>query len=139
MYEKKDKHWKPLFLFTKADEQVYHDFSHQRLNIQRGPEYEERGFIDGKFSLESVKKTLKQDDPHEVNKMLQRGWHIIAFQNSQSGSWATGPIASSGWGETPPLETLPYPGWDKTSPLETLPFEQKPCWYILGHIEQDAF
>jgi hypothetical protein len=81
-YEKEGKHWEPFF--TETDKLAYRDFCNQKLDIQRGPEYEERGFIDGKFSLEHVRKTLKYGDPDEVNKMLQRGWHIIAFQNKQS-------------------------------------------------------
>jgi hypothetical protein len=99
-YQKKDGKWRPLY--TESNASAYSRFCNEGLEIQRGPEYEERGFIDGKFRLEYVRKTLKHDRTEYVNQMLNRGWHILDLE------------------------------------LDKGDDEQR-TWYVLGHVEPDAF
>ena len=80
-YKKEGKHWSPLY--TENNERLYREFAGNGLDIQKGPEYEEGGFIDGKFNLEHVKVTLKHDNPDIVNNMLQRGWHILTLEKGE--------------------------------------------------------
>jgi len=89
IYTKHGKGWDcpgSHYFTVSSSQQAYKIFCDQVLDFQKGPQYEECGFIDGKFRLEYVKKTLQCDDPKEVNRMLQRGWHLIAFQNSYQAS-----------------------------------------------------
>lgn len=69
--------------FTDSDQKAYADFCRRALDIRSGPEYVERGFVDGRFRLEYVKTTTKHHDVDQVNKMLKRGWHILELEKSE--------------------------------------------------------
>jgi hypothetical protein len=81
IYEKDRGMWSTML--TSVDQQAYLDFCERGLHIQRGPEYDNPGFIDGTFRLEYVRKTVKDDQPSNVNQMLERGWHILALEKSE--------------------------------------------------------
>lgn len=66
--------------FTDSDQKAYADFCRRALDIRCGPEYIDHGFIDGRFRLEYVKTVTKYHDVDQVNKMLKRGWHILALE-----------------------------------------------------------
>jgi hypothetical protein len=82
VYDKKGGKWKPLI--TENNATAYREFSRFGLAIERGPEYEDRGFVDGKLRLEYIRKTLKHDQPDAVNQMLERGWHILTLELDKS-------------------------------------------------------
>lgn len=85
-YIKEGKRWTPLM--TELDTLVYREFCQRGLSIQRGPEYDNPGFLEGKFRIEYVRKTIKEDRPESVNQCLQRGWHLLGLETSQTADTA---------------------------------------------------
>jgi hypothetical protein len=81
IYEKEGKYWRPFVV--EHDELAYGEFCKRSLHVQRGPDYEEQGMVDGTFRLEYVKTTTKHDDPSMVNLMIQRGWRILTLEESK--------------------------------------------------------
>jgi len=71
--------WQPYQL----DHHIYRIFCDSSLSIQRGPEYEDRGFIDGKFQLAYVRQVARREYEHEANPMFQRGWVLLAVETSE--------------------------------------------------------
>jgi hypothetical protein len=86
-YRKERGRWVPRL--TASDMEAYEAFCRSCLSIERGPEYTDRGFVDGRFRLEYVKTTSKYHDVDQVNKMLKRGWHILGLERDEDAGITT--------------------------------------------------
>jgi len=100
-------------LQTKDDTRVYREFCDKRLDIYRGPDYEDAGVVNGLFQPACARKIEKQKDQYEINRMLRRGWHILTWEKLTMLYTPGGPLV-------------------KEEEIET-------TYFILGHSEEDAF
>jgi hypothetical protein len=55
-------------------------FIRDAMIVEKGPDYREVVFVDGKFQLHLIRTVQRESKELLVNDMLQRGWYIIGLE-----------------------------------------------------------